>query len=89
MHEMQTIVTDVCCVSLSVCHAAEFGGACSVCGVILCSLCQITLASCYLSKHTKQKRHARTRLVSFYEILTTETEWIHSTPATLEPKLHY
>jgi len=34
MHEMQTIVTDVCGVCLSVCYAAEFGGACSVCGVI-------------------------------------------------------
>jgi len=53
-HEMQSIVTDVrgVCpsVSLSVCqsvsHAAEFGGACSVFGVIRCSLCQITLAFC-------------------------------------------
>jgi len=34
-------------VCLSVCHAIDFGGACSVCGVILCSLCQITLAPCF------------------------------------------
>jgi len=33
MHEMQTIVTDYCGFCLSVvCHAAELGGACSVCG---------------------------------------------------------
>jgi len=25
MHEMQTIVTDVCCVCLSVCHVAQLG----------------------------------------------------------------
>jgi len=48
---MQTVVTDVCgvcqsvrpSISLSVCHTV-----CAVCvGVIWCSLCQITLASCY------------------------------------------
>jgi len=30
MHGMQTIVTDVCSVCLSVSHAAEFGGTCGV-----------------------------------------------------------
>jgi len=42
MHEMQTIVTDVCgllSVSLSVIL--------SLCGVIRCSLCQITLVACW------------------------------------------
>jgi len=38
MYEMQTIVTNVRdvsqSVSLSVCHAAKFGGTCSVCGFI-------------------------------------------------------
>jgi len=43
MHEMQTIVTDDRDVGQSVCHAGSFGatfrgGACSVCGVIRCSL---------------------------------------------------
>jgi len=51
LHETQTIVTDdrdVCpYVCQSVCHAAQFGSACTVYGVIQCSLCQITLASCY------------------------------------------
>jgi len=50
MHGMQTIVTDdrgVCqSLSQSVYHAPQLGGACSVCGVIRCSLCQITFASC-------------------------------------------
>jgi len=41
---MQIIVTDVC---LSVCHAAQLGGVCSVCEVIRCSLCQTTLESYY------------------------------------------
>jgi len=31
----------------SVCHTAQHGGACSVSGVIRCSFCQITLASCF------------------------------------------
>jgi len=35
-------------VHMSVCHVAQPGGVCSVCGVIRCSLCKITLASCYL-----------------------------------------
>jgi len=30
----------------SVCDVAEFGGTCCVCGVICCSLCQITLVYC-------------------------------------------
>jgi len=32
--------------AVSVRHADEFGSACTVCGVIRCSLCQITLTSC-------------------------------------------
>jgi len=55
MHEMQTIVTDVSVVCLSVCQmsvslsaAAQLARLhCAV--VILCSLCQITLASCFYS----------------------------------------
>jgi len=52
MLEMQTIVTDVhrVCLSVcrqSVCHTAQLRGACSVCGIIRRSLCQITLASCF------------------------------------------
>jgi len=46
MHEIQAIVSDVRGVCLSVCHAAELGGACSVCRVVRCSRCQITLAFC-------------------------------------------
>jgi len=42
MHEMQPIVADVHAVYLSVCLSV------SVCVVIQCSLCQITLASCLL-----------------------------------------
>jgi len=38
MHDLQTIVTNVCSVCLSVCLSR---------GVLRCSLCQITLASCY------------------------------------------
>jgi len=45
MHEMQTAVTDVRGVGQSVCHAAQ------LCMVHLCSLCQITLASCSSSCH--------------------------------------
>jgi len=37
----------------SVCHAAQLGGACSVCGVIRCSLCLITLASYYYYYYAK------------------------------------
>jgi len=49
MHEMQTIITDDRGVCQSVCHAAQLSSdACSVHGVIRCSLCQITLASCFL-----------------------------------------
>jgi len=55
MHEMQTILTDVCSVCLSVrlsvtwlksgvAHAVYT--ACRVHGVIRCSLCQITLTTC-------------------------------------------
>jgi len=54
MHEMQTIVTSVCAVcqsvSLSVTNApndpAETPDLASLCRVIWCNLCQITLASC-------------------------------------------
>jgi len=46
MHEMQTIVTNVHGVWLSVCHVAQLGF--TVAEVIQCSLCQITLASCFL-----------------------------------------
>jgi len=54
MHEMQTIVTDVHGISLSVCPSVclcvcLLCRACNVCGVIQCSFCQITLASCYFS----------------------------------------
>jgi len=61
MHEMQTIVIDVRGVCLSVsqsvclCYAAKFGGACSVCGV-MCSLCQITLASCFFLLFTPMQQ---------------------------------
>jgi len=41
MHEVQTIVTDVCVVSLS-CHVAQ------LCVLHSCSLCPITLASCLM-----------------------------------------
>jgi len=45
MHEIQTIATDVRDVCLSVCLSR--GSARLYCaGVIWCSLCQITLASC-------------------------------------------
>jgi len=55
MHEMQTILTDAVSVSLSVrpsvtwlksvaSHAVF--AACRVCGVVWCSLCQITLTTC-------------------------------------------
>jgi len=50
MHEMQTIVTDVHRVCLSVCLFVSLscGSTRLHCaGVIWCSLCQITLASCY------------------------------------------
>jgi len=55
LHEMQTIVTDVRCVCQSVCHECTkwphtvklTWDSASLFGVIWCSLCQITLASCY------------------------------------------
>jgi len=48
MHEMKIIATDVSGVCQSVClsRAAQLSGSCSVFGVIRCSLCEITLASC-------------------------------------------
>jgi len=49
MHDVRGVCLSVC---PSVCHAAEFGGACSVGGVIRCSLCRITLASCHVSAHS-------------------------------------
>jgi len=50
----QSVRPSVCLsVPQSLCHAAKFGGACSVWGVIRCSLCQITLASCYLYRTKK------------------------------------
>jgi len=50
MHEMQTIVTDVRGVCLSVSHAAAPAvcTACRVHGVFQCSLHQVLLASCIL-----------------------------------------
>jgi len=55
MHVMRTIVTDVrgvcLSVSLSVMNApndpTETRESASPCGVVRCSLCQITLASCF------------------------------------------
>jgi len=51
MHEMQTIVTDVCLsvrpsVHQSVCLTVTRLNSALLCGAIRCSLCQITLASC-------------------------------------------
>jgi len=55
MHEMQTVLTDVRGVCLSVCPsvmwlesavARAVYTACHVYGVIRCSLCQITLTTC-------------------------------------------
>jgi len=51
VHEMQTIVTDDLSIGLSVYHASQLSGAYIVCGVIQCSLCQITLASFLAFKH--------------------------------------
>jgi len=45
MHEILTILTDVHSVCLSVCLSHTYA-MCRVYGVIWCSLCQITLATC-------------------------------------------
>jgi len=41
MHEMQTIVTDECGVCLSVCHAAQLGDVCSVCGALAAAFAKL------------------------------------------------
>jgi len=50
MHDMQTIVTDVRSVCLSVCPSVTLSvtwlNSALLCGVMRCSLCQITLAFC-------------------------------------------
>jgi len=53
MHEMQTIVTDVCSVCLSVCVSC--GSSRLHCaGVVRCSFCQITLVFIEYHLHTHQ-----------------------------------
>jgi len=48
MHDMQTVVTDVCGVCLSVSLYVTPLNSALLCGVIRCSLCQIILASCFV-----------------------------------------
>jgi len=57
MHEMQAMLIDVCGVCLSVClsvmwlklaAARAVCAACRVRGVIWCSLCEITLTTCWI-----------------------------------------
>jgi len=70
MHEMQTIVTDVCSVYQSVCHTAQFGGTCSVCGI-----CLITLGSCYYQLQGHQIRFFTLYAIALCNWLYNMVEW--------------